>query len=541
MSHAYQVTFMHSDWVGRVIDGRFTLAEWIGGSSHSSVFATSLPGTSSQKAAIKLVPAEAGTHDPLENFKLRAELSHPHLIKVFDFGATVIDGVKYVYVVTEYADEILANLLPDRAMTTQEVKELIPPVLDALGYLHSQRLVHSRLKPSNILVVNDKLKLSTDCVRPATESAHDRAPLTIYDAPERARGMLTRSCDLWSLGVTLVEAFTQKTPEWNRAGNSSPQIPESIPQPYRKVAEICLKIDPGERATINDVKRNLGIPVVQPKPRVVAIPEAHLRPEVHQPPEPRRYPEPQARPESHRHPEPHPHPEVPRLRSIERNFSHKPRGGVVILVLLVLIAAAALFWMYSRGTLPAMPSLATHSNKQSPEGAPAPGTSTPQSSTDTQSQSDGQQSPAPNDKQGQSEKSATQDQQQQPPQVAAPPESQARQAPPPQRRANGGYGYEVGFVTKRVIPNVAPSASRTIRGTINVVVRVNVSPNGDVTYASFQNPGPSRYFSRITMDAAREWKFKPAIANGRPVASAWTLHFAFNRERTMVTPAPSAP
>ena len=515
MSHAYQVTFMQSDWVGRVIDGRFTLAEWIGGSSHSSVFVTNLPGTSSQKAAIKLVPAEAGAHDPLADFKLRAELSHPHLIKVLDFGSTVVDGTKYLYVVAEYADEILANLLPNRAMTTEEVKELIPPVLDALGYLHSQRLVHSRIKPSNILVVNDKLKLSTDCVRPATESAHDRAALTIYDAPERARGMLTRSCDLWSLGITIVEAFTQKTPEWNRAGNGSPQVPESIPQPYRKVAEICLRIDPGERATINDVKRNLGIPVVQPKPRVVAIPE------------------------------PRPHPEVPRLRSIERNFSQKPRSGVVVLVVLVLIAAAALFWMYSQGTLPAMPSLAMRSNKQSPEGAPPQETSKPQSSPDAQSPSDGQPPADQNEKQDQGEKSTAQDQQQQqqqpPPQVSAHPEAQARQAPAPQRRGNGGYGNEVGFVTRRVMPNVIPSASRTIRGTINVIVRVNVDPNGNVSYASFQYPGSSRYFSRIAMDAARQWKFKPAIANGRPVASAWTLHFAFTRERTMVTPAPSAP
>ena len=525
MSHAFQVTLMQSDWVGRVIDGRFALAEWIGGSSHSSVFLTSLPGTSSQKAAIKLIPIEAGAHDPLANLKIRAELSHPHLIKVFDFGVTVIDGTRFVYIVTEYAEEILANLLPTRAMTTEEVKELIPPVLDALGHLHSERLVHSRLKPSNILVVNDKLKLSTDCVRPATESAHDKGPLSIYDAPERARGMLTRSCDLWSLGITLVEAFTQKTPEWNRAGNSSPHVPESIPQPYRKVAEICLRIDPGERANINDVKRNLGIPVVQPKPRVVAIPQTHLRPEAYQEPEP------------HRHLEQHPQTEVPRLRSIERNFSQKPRSGMVIVVLLVLIAIATLLWMYSHGTMPALPSFATHSSNQSPEGTSAPATPSPQSSPDTQSPSAGQ---PPSD---QGEKPGAEKQQQRTPESAERPESQVQpqQAPAPPRHSTGGNGYEVGFVTKRVMPNVIPSASRTIRGTINVIVRVNVNPNGDVTYATFQNPGSSRYFSKVAMDAARQWKFRPAFANGRPVASAWTLHFAFARERTKVSPAPSAP
>ncbi len=123
---------MQNDWVGRVIDGRFALAKWVGSSSHSTVYLTSLPG-SSQKAAIKLIPVEAGVLDPLANFNLRAELSHPHLIRVFDSGSTVIDGAKFVYVVSEYADEILAELLPNRAMTTDEVKDLIPPIVDALG------------------------------------------------------------------------------------------------------------------------------------------------------------------------------------------------------------------------------------------------------------------------------------------------------------------------------------------------------------------------------------------------------------------------
>jgi len=339
-----------------------------------------------------------------------------------------------------------------------------------------------------------------------------------------------------------VEAFTQKTPEWNRAGNSSPHLPESIPQPYRKVAEICLRIDPGERATINDVKRNLGIPVVLPKPRVAAMPEAHPRPERHPQPERHSQPEPHQQLDRHREAEPHQHTEVPQLRSIERNFSQKPRSGMVVVALLVLFAVTAVLWMYSHGSMPAMPSFSTHSN-QPPEGTTAPGTSAPQTSADKQSPSDEQGPSDQNEKPAQRGKSAAQNQQHQPPQVAARPDSQAQpqQAPIPPRRANGGYGYEVGFVTKRVMPNVAPSASRTIRGTINVVVRVNVDPGGNVSYAGFQYPGSSRYFSRIAMDAARQWKFKPAIANGRPVASAWTLHFAFDRDRTLVTPAPSAP
>jgi TonB family protein len=93
-----------------------------------------------------------------------------------------------------------------------------------------------------------------------------------------------------------------------------------------------------------------------------------------------------------------------------------------------------------------------------------------------------------------------------------------------------------GAVAQRVMPDVGVSAMRTIRGTVNVRVRVNVSPTGEVVDAGFDSAGPSKYFARISMEAARKWKFTPAQANGRPIASAWILRFAFTREKTDVTP-----
>ena len=51
---------IRSDWVGRIIDGRFTLLQWLGGSEWSGVYLTELQGPRSQKVAIKLIPADAG-------------------------------------------------------------------------------------------------------------------------------------------------------------------------------------------------------------------------------------------------------------------------------------------------------------------------------------------------------------------------------------------------------------------------------------------------------------------------------------------------
>jgi TonB family protein len=99
--------------------------------------------------------------------------------------------------------------------------------------------------------------------------------------------------------------------------------------------------------------------------------------------------------------------------------------------------------------------------------------------------------------------------------------------------ATGGTS---GAVLNRVPPNVAASARRTIHGTIKVRVKVNVDASGNVAGAKFITSGPSQYFARISMEAARQWKFRPPISNGRAIPSEWTLVFEFTRNGTQEIP-----
>src|SRR5260370_40910168 len=71
-----------------------------------------------------------------------------------------------LYVVMEYAEENLSQILPQRSLTESEVRDMLGPVLDALVFLHGKGLVHSRIKPSNILATADQLKLSTEALFP---------------------------------------------------------------------------------------------------------------------------------------------------------------------------------------------------------------------------------------------------------------------------------------------------------------------------------------------------------------------------------------
>jgi TonB family protein len=262
-------TFLGSDCVGRTIDGRFTLLQWLGGTEQSSVFLTQLDGDPAQKAAIKFTPANAADADSrIAQWTSIRTLSHPHLMPVFDAGRCQVDGLDLLYVVTEYADEILSEILRQRPLTPGETREMLEPVLDALSWLHGRNLLHGHLKPSNIMVVDERLKLSTDRLHSAGEPNWTSTSSGKYDAPEATLMTMSPAADVWSLGVVMVEALTQRTPRWNGYGSGDPLVPSSLPAPFSRLARECLHVDPALRATLTGVQTSLQPPrTVQPAGR----------------------------------------------------------------------------------------------------------------------------------------------------------------------------------------------------------------------------------------------------------------------------------
>jgi TonB family protein len=91
------------------------------------------------------------------------------------------------------------------------------------------------------------------------------------------------------------------------------------------------------------------------------------------------------------------------------------------------------------------------------------------------------------------------------------------------------------------MPDILPAAIRSIQGKVNVSIRVEVDPSGAVSNASFDSAGPSKYFAKVALQAAQEWRFKPAQVGGQAVPSVWILHFQFTQAAVNVTPAESTP
>jgi TonB family protein len=255
-------------WEGRTVDGKFPLRRWLGGSDHSAVFLTDLGGP--QKAVIKLIAASLNADRQLSRWAIAAKLSHPHLIRVLEMGRCRFDGIPLLYLVMEYAEENLSQILPQRPLTPAEMGDMLSPVLDALSYLHSRSLVHSRLRPSNILAVADQLKLSTDGISARGESDDKPASLDIYQAPEIAKGEIAPAIDVWALGVTLVVALTQTPPISRAKEQKDPLVPETIPEPFRSIARECLHLQLKQRCTIADIKAWRPPQQPAPPPEVVS-------------------------------------------------------------------------------------------------------------------------------------------------------------------------------------------------------------------------------------------------------------------------------
>ena len=430
---------MRERWEGRTVDGRFPLESYLGGSEHSAVFLTRWQKDDEgdfKAAAIKLIPCDgARAEKQLARWRLAREFNHPNLIRIFETGRVELDGGTFVYVVEEYAEENLAQILPERALTVEETRGLLPAVLGALQYVHDKGFVHGHIQPSNILAQAYQVKLSTDALSAPGEPAKTAS---VYDPPEAAVGVGS-AADTWQLGMTLIEVLMQRLPAWDRTGANAPEIPAAVPEPFREIARHCLEPEAGKRWTIADIRDRL-----EGKTQVSAERPAE------------------------------------RQSSASAGVSDEHKASAKWPYGLGLIAAAAIaFFLITY----------TKSSRVPPEAQ----------STAAQSGQSGQ------------------------------PTTSASTPQPGQEETKPSAGENV--VVRRVMPQVLPSARRTIHGTIIVKVKVRVDGAGNVVKATLESGRTSKYFSRVAMEAARDWKFSPAPAN-EPGDREWKLQFGFSRAKT---------
>ena len=490
-AQALSVETIWQQWERRIVNARFPLLQYLGGSRYSAFYLTEFSGT---KAAIKLIPAGTPRASAqVACWKTASRLSHPNLLRIHEAGLWHADQEQDMYfAVMEHCDESLADLLRHRQLSPAEARDVLNPTLGVLKYLHSMGMLHGQIKPAHLLASGDQLKLSCDTVHRNGEG-HPSAIESPYDAPEKSAGTISLSGDVWSVGITLYEALTGHLP--GAAKMSDSKVGEKLPAPFDAIVSGCLVRDREKRLSLSAIRAILDKPVkVEPQTtadsdkagsNLIVLPAgaraesaSTSKMEVLKPGPEAAKPSPLAeRPAS----TPAASTDTPSLSKMTASLmatvqparAHvtkfvRERTNLAIAAAAMLVIVLGL-WASNRTPSTTPTTVAHVAPPASPVSFPTAGSSA---------------------------------------------------AVLPSRSA---------AVFNQVTPQIVAHAQNTIHGTVKVKVLVSVDSQGRVFRAKLASKGPSSYFAKQSLDAARQWTFTPAVKDGAPQPSEWALHFEFRR------------
>ena len=526
-------------WEGQPVDGKFVLGQCLASTEFNAVFLTELPGAPGQKAVLKLVAAGAPVaEDQLGLWKRAAHLTHPNLLTIFDAGRCRLENLPFIYAVMEFAEENLGEILPLRALTADEVRDVLDPALDVLVYLHGKGLVHGHLKPSNILATHDSLKLSSDSLFPIGDRRQLLRGRDVYDAPEVQSAPVSAKEDVWSLGITLVEALTQHPPVFSSEHSADLVDLRELPDLFLVIAKHALRRDPGHRWGVAEIAARLN-----PAPLAAAAAGASSLP-VSAPAPAASMPDlaPLSVPLSNE-------PAVPLAKMsaaaetpTRRKMPAANRGDLTLpnylvpVVLGAAVFAGLIFAIPKLFNFRSQPSAASASvNSEQPAAAKSVEGANPQPAMAPAAKA--AEKIAANDQPTKMKRSAESFS---PAPSPAPAVLRTDPTPAPLAKAASDAPGR-GEVINEVLPQPPQKSLATIHGALHVIVKVQVDAAGNVVNSSLDSPGPSRYFAGLAEKAARQWQFSGAEDAGHGIPSTWLIRFEFTPTSVHATAQQSAP
>lgn len=234
--------------------------------------------------ALKMSKVQSG----MEEFSLLSEyervrhLEHPNIARYMDCQRIKLPGIGThdIALMKHYEHGNLSQLLSKHVLTLAQKQKIIDGLLEGIAYLHKLKplIIHSDLKPSNILIVERRgffIPLITDFGISRQAKVEDKSYVTntvgagtyAYAAPEQWEAKELRpNADLWSFGIIAIYVWFngKKLPfrsddisiatesgriEYMKRVVALDFIPDlkDLPENYRKMVDACLVVNPQVR------------------------------------------------------------------------------------------------------------------------------------------------------------------------------------------------------------------------------------------------------------------------------------------------------
>ncbi len=218
-----EIERLKEEYVGNILDDRYEILEVVGKGGMACVLKAH-DMTMNRAVAIKILNSELNEDDSaVERFKNESQaiamMSHKNIVTVYD----VVFHQDMKYIIMEYLSGITFEkyLAKKEKLPWKEACYFMYKVLVALEHSHGKKIIHSDVKPQNLMVERNGEIILTDFgiakipsdISGSKEVSKEALGTAYYMSPEQASGKeVCVQSDIYSVGVILYEAVAGKLP-----------------------------------------------------------------------------------------------------------------------------------------------------------------------------------------------------------------------------------------------------------------------------------------------------------------------------------------